>query len=275
MGRKTKKVDKRNLNQSEDNILRSSRFRLNRPDIGEVWSDLSRNRDSNKTSRKKQSITAVLKNGVRPVKNKVIEKKKKLTKNRKYNNFKLSKNNLRILISVFVLGTITFIGYKFNHKNSSVLGDNKEISQKDLEQKIEDTATNKVFDSSELKFQVFLPSNKTIQDLGGVINISPDNSVPAYTYVDSINDTQIKVTQQQLDEDFISQKDGKLYDVAKDFQAFDVIQVDDNKIYSGYNEKARVQSLIAVKGNNLILIASSNKLDDQVWVSYYLGLSFK
>lgn len=101
-----------------------------------------------------------------------------------------------------------------------------------------------------------------------VVRISPDNTAASYTYLDRFTDDgQIfRVTQQEVPDSF------DLAKTSKDFQATNVIQIDDNIIYHGYSEKGGIQSLIFIKDKKLISIRSPQKFDDDTWASYIISL---
>lgn len=116
-------------------------------------------------------------------------------------------------------------------------------------------------------FELLFPQGRSEADYD-VVRISPDNVDPSYTYIDRMNEdsTVFRVTQQKVPNDF------ELEDVATNFQATNVIQIDQNKIYHGFNDEAGVQSVIFIKSGNLFTISSSMKYTDDNWVGYYLSL---
>lgn len=120
-------------------------------------------------------------------------------------------------------------------------------------------------------FSILYPQGRSSSDMK-TVRVSPGGNAAAYAYVDTIENAQLKITQQELPERLQKDSDVELEKIAKDFQATSIIQVDESKIYHGYNEKTRVQSLIFIKKERLIFIAASEKLSDESWASYYLGL---
>jgi hypothetical protein len=74
------------------------------------------------------------------------------------------------------------------------------------------------------------------------------------------------VTQQEVPKKFDLEK------TATEFQATDIIQIDDNKIYHGYSEKGGIQSLIFIKNDKLITIRSPEKFTDDQWAGYVISL---
>ena len=116
-------------------------------------------------------------------------------------------------------------------------------------------------------FPILYPSNKSSEDFD-VVRISPDGADVSYTFLDRFTDDgQIfKVTQQEVPDNFNLEK------VSTDFQATNVIQVDENKIYHGYSEKGGVQSLIFIKNKKLVTVRSPEKFTDDQWAAYYISL---
>lgn len=121
------------------------------------------------------------------------------------------------------------------------------------------------------QFELLYPQGKSEKDFK-VVRVSPNTNAAAYAYVDTVESAQIKVTQQELPDRLKTDSAVELEKIAKDFQATSIIQVDDQKIYHGLNEKTQVQSLIFIKNERLVFIASPQKLSDDVWAAYYLSL---
>jgi hypothetical protein len=124
----------------------------------------------------------------------------------------------------------------------------------------------------DLPFKLLIPISKTIDLLGGISKVSPDGSAPAYAYIDVIDGIKINVTQQELPLAVKNDPLGGLEKVAKDFQASNIIQIDDVKVYHGLNEKTGYQSIIASKKQVLVLIRAEQKLDDTQIATYILNL---
>lgn len=102
-----------------------------------------------------------------------------------------------------------------------------------------------------------------------IVRSSPEGNTPAYTFIDRVDQTEVRITQQQIAaiEGFSG-----VGEAAENFQATDVIQVDGENIYHGVNERSGVQSLITTKNGILILISSPRQLPDEVWVGYVTSL---
>lgn len=120
-------------------------------------------------------------------------------------------------------------------------------------------------------FSILYPPGKSLESTK-TVRVSPNTNAPAYAYTDTLENISLKITQQELPERLQKDADVELEKIAKDFQATSVIQVDENKIYHGYNEKTHVQSLIFIKNKRLVFIAASEKLSDESWAAYYLSL---
>lgn len=117
------------------------------------------------------------------------------------------------------------------------------------------------------KFPILYPSSKSPDDFD-VVRISPEGADVSYTFLDRFTeDGQIfKVTQQEIPKNFDIEK------IATDFQATNIIQIDDDKVYHGYSEKGGIQSLIFTKNDRLITIRSPEKFTDDQWAGYIISL---
>ncbi len=120
-------------------------------------------------------------------------------------------------------------------------------------------------------FDILIPAGKKIESLG-IVRVSPAENDPVYTYVDDFGGDKISISQQQVPKSFKYDKNAELERVAKEFQATDVIQIDETKVFHGLSDKTKQQSLIFIKGNLLVFIKSPQKFDDQVWAGYIVGL---
>ena len=120
-------------------------------------------------------------------------------------------------------------------------------------------------------FSMLLPKGKS-EDEFKFAKISPDENAPTYAFNDLIDGKQVTISEQEVPKQFDYNRAVELERVAKDFQATNVIQIDENKVYHGYSEKLNVQSLILIKKDRLIFIKSPEKLPDDVWTDYILNL---
>lgn len=122
------------------------------------------------------------------------------------------------------------------------------------------------------KFKILLPSGDQKNIISDIVRSTPNNVAPGYRYFDDINGSTISVTQQQLPESFKADVASKVAAMAKDFQANNVIKINDNIVYHGINEKTKQQSLIFTKNNLLVFIISEKKLSDDDWAGYITSL---
>lgn len=125
--------------------------------------------------------------------------------------------------------------------------------------------------ASKPNFQAVLPANTSIEDLGGWQKRTPPNSDPFFVYVDEIDSVLINVSQQQLPNDFKSNVDTKVAEVAKGYNATSVLDANGTKVYIGNNAKGP-QSVIFTKNDLLISIVSQQKIQDESWISYINSL---
>ena len=121
-------------------------------------------------------------------------------------------------------------------------------------------------------FQTVLPSNTSIETLGGWTRISPPENDPVFAYTDTINDVSITVSQQPAPSSFKNNLDTEVAEVAKKFNATSQLDAGSVKAYIGTSAKGP-QSVIFVKNNLLILMKSVQKIDDSKWISYIKSLS--
>ena len=120
-------------------------------------------------------------------------------------------------------------------------------------------------------FSMLLPKGKSEAEFR-FAKVSPDDNAPTYAFNDLIDGKRVTVSEQEVPKQFDYNRAVELERVAKDFQATNVIQIDEDKIYHGYSEKLRVQSLVFIKKDRLIFIKSPEKLTDDVWTGYILNL---
>lgn len=121
-------------------------------------------------------------------------------------------------------------------------------------------------------FDLLYPAGQKAESFD-TVKISPAGNDPVYTYLDTYQKVQIKVSQQLLPKAFEGKIDEQLEKLAKDFQATNVIQVDDVKVYHGYSEGMKVQSLVFVKQGLLVFITSPSRLADEQWAGYVSTLN--
>lgn len=128
--------------------------------------------------------------------------------------------------------------------------------------------TSQVLPREKPDFQLLYPAGSNEEDFEVVRN-NPQSSAPSYVYVDSFPEETVnfQVSQQEVPDNFDLDK------VSRDFQATNVIQIDDSKVYHGFSEKAKIQSLMFVKDGKLVLIASPKQYPDEQWAAYIISLN--
>lgn len=125
--------------------------------------------------------------------------------------------------------------------------------------------------SQSPNYQTVLPEGKSINELGGWYNISPKESAPVYAYKDTVDDVEIKVSQQPIPDNFVQNVDSSVSNLAKSYNATNQLIVDGLKIYIGNNAKGP-QTVIFTKDDILILITSTAKISDSSWSNYIKSL---
>jgi hypothetical protein len=128
----------------------------------------------------------------------------------------------------------------------------------------EDSGTS----TSNPSFDILTP---TIGFKGGIERTTPVGD-KIYTYSDKIGGIKVEVTQQPLPESLNKDRDSKLAEFAKNNNMTSVIQIDEEKVYHGKNEKSGVQSVMAYKDGLLIFIRCDTVVSDDNLTGYILGL---
>lgn len=121
-------------------------------------------------------------------------------------------------------------------------------------------------------YQTILPAGTTIKKLGGWERISPPASDPVYAYADKVGTVSISVSEQPLPASFKGDVDGQVAQLAKSYSATDMTDANGTKVYIGTSAKGP-QSTIFTKSDLLVLIKSSEKIDDKAWVNYINSLN--
>lgn len=101
-----------------------------------------------------------------------------------------------------------------------------------------------------------------------VVRVSPEDADPAYVYVHESNGSLLQVTQQQL-----AAIDRPIADIAAEFNASTTIVVDEQEIFTGFNERSNVRSVLFQKDDILFLISGDRSLTEDTIVSFYLSLN--
>lgn len=117
------------------------------------------------------------------------------------------------------------------------------------------------------EFNLLYPAGQRAENYD-VVRVSRPGAEASYTYLDRFTEGGpiFRVTQQEVPSGLDVSK------AANEFQATDIIQVDDTIVYHGYSEKGGIQSLILVKDEKLISIRSPQKFSDDLWANYIISL---
>jgi len=131
-------------------------------------------------------------------------------------------------------------------------------------------------DSAQIKdrlpqYSTLTPDGKDIRELGGWARVSPADSNPVFAYADSIDGTNITVSQQPLPENLKGNTNEKITELAKAYSASDAQKVDSQTFFVGTASEGP-QSVILAKDDLLILIKSSQKISDDKWKQYVKSL---
>lgn len=121
-------------------------------------------------------------------------------------------------------------------------------------------------------FTTYLPEGRKSSDYGGWTRVSPAKSDPVYAYVDSIGNTTIRVSQQQLPDAFSGDVENKVKELADDFLATQQITTKDVVIYVGRNADGP-ESIIFYLGETLFSIKTDGKVSDDALVKYVESLT--
>lgn len=173
---------------------------------------------------------------------------------------KLLRQPRLIISAILIIGIILVLGWSSQQKN--------EIIQPRTEST---TSTKKPGDEAP-RFTTVLPAGKSIADLGGWTRVSPDSADPVFAYADTLDGSQIIISQQPLPDSFQSDPEGHIAELAKDYNASEKISTTNTTVYIGDSIKGP-QSVIFTKSKLLILIKSSVKHSNDSWIRYINSLS--
>jgi len=124
--------------------------------------------------------------------------------------------------------------------------------------------------NAEPEFALLYPDNRTREELS-IALVSPPGAAPVFTYVDLLDEINIQVSQQRIPDDLKSNQEAKLKELAEGFTANTPINGDDYRAFLGTSDKGP-QSVIAIKGELLILIKSSREIKTDFWRAYLSSL---
>jgi hypothetical protein len=126
--------------------------------------------------------------------------------------------------------------------------------------------------SQQPEYSTILPNGRGISELGGWRRVSPTNSEPVYAYNDTVQDTEVMVSQQELPENFSSDPKGQLKELANSGNATEEFSAGNTTVYIGTNSEGP-QSLYFVKADLLVLIKSTDTLSNDAWSEYIQSLN--
>ncbi len=271
-GKNSKPIDQEEPRIKLDSLLRDGRLKTVDPDIGDVWEELNNiNKQEEKAFNDK---VEKIKNKLSKVKVKVPSKIKfkKQPKTLKKSNFKFKKlfqkkivrAGLVVALAFASLGIIkSLVTDKDTPNQLGVSTDSANASSGNIEADIPQVQTT--------EFPLIWPNGKSEKDFK-IVRLNPFGNDTVYTYVDALNGLEIRISQQELPDNFGSSQDEKLKELADSFQATNIIQIDEQKTYHGYSETTNTQSLIFIKKDLLIFIASPQQTSDEVWAGYISAL---
>lgn len=116
-------------------------------------------------------------------------------------------------------------------------------------------------------FSTVVPKNTTIEKLGGWQQLTPPDGTPVYVYTDTVNGVPVSVSQQALPATFKSDRQAKLTEVAKGYNATTQLIAGDVKAYIGTSARGP-QSVLFIKENVLVLIKSRENIPTESWIAY-------
>lgn len=122
------------------------------------------------------------------------------------------------------------------------------------------------------EFSTLLPSEKSIETLGGWTRVSPPDRNPVFAFVDTIGSVKITVSQQPLPSGFTNNTDEDIKEIAQEFGAVSRAEANDGTVFFVSNSADGPQSVILKKSGNMILIKSPVKINDNVWSAYIANL---
>lgn len=177
--------------------------------------------------------------------------------------FRLTKSSAK---KVLIIALICIVGFLIMQR---FLPKQKSPTALTIDEKI---AQNGPVGGTTPNYQTLLPRGKTIEQLGGWTRVSPPDRNPVFAYVDTVSRVQVTVSQQPLPEDFSTDPDQEVKDLAHDFNAKERVVADDATIYFVGTSTKGPQSVILAKGRTLVLIKSPVQIKNDIWSAYIATL---
>jgi hypothetical protein len=121
-------------------------------------------------------------------------------------------------------------------------------------------------DGNTPDFDVLTPNNKPVDELGGCVASPPGNESPYFVYLDTLKGINIQVTEQLLPEEFATDTQNKLANLAENYNRT-ITAGDNTTVRLGSSSKGE-QFLIFSKHDLLIIIKAAGTLNDEQWIAY-------
>lgn len=127
--------------------------------------------------------------------------------------------------------------------------------------------------SGQPQFESLLPRDKSIEQLGGWVKTNqPDSDESIFSYNDELADTSILVSEQAMPDNFYTDQDSSLRELAKSFNATASFKAGDTTVYSGQSSNGP-EYAIFIKQNVLIFIKSESTISTKDWITYISSLN--
>ncbi len=126
-------------------------------------------------------------------------------------------------------------------------------------------------DGTSPAFKALLPANTTIDELGGWNKQVTPNNETYFVFIDTINATTIRLSQQELPTTMQKNTSTSIAELAKSYNANRTLTASDTKVFIGINTKGQ-QSVIFTKDNLLVLAVSEATIPDDAWTHYITNL---
>lgn len=121
-------------------------------------------------------------------------------------------------------------------------------------------------DGNTPDFDILTPDGASADSLGGCVASPPDNDDPYFVFLDTIQGINIQVTEQILPQEFATDTDTKLAELAENYNR--TITADGNITVRLGASSNGDQFLIFSKSNLLIIIKAAGTLNDGQWITY-------
>ncbi|MGH7218499.1 MAG: hypothetical protein ACREGE_03615 [Candidatus Microsaccharimonas sp.] len=126
-------------------------------------------------------------------------------------------------------------------------------------------------DGTSPEFRALLPAATSIDDLGGWNKQTSPGGEVYFVFLDTINTTTIRVSQQELPESLQKNTSTSIAELAKGYNANRTLDVGNTKVFIGINTKGQ-QSIIFTRNSLLVLIVSEQTIPDDAWTQYIENL---